>query len=212
MPELPRAPGVKRESAGDPIPADCVQIEVRVAELRQLFNAIDPSPFREKDLDPAAEEFIVGWAREAPSDARLALVVFLDRLAGPPDESVTLREAVQAFFSYRSEVTIRRLRQVIRDGRTSLVIGLAFLTAAFAAGNLVATLMEGHQVGALLRESLLIGGWVAMWGPLEILLYGWWPIRAEARLYARLAAMPVRIEYEDRATPDAWRRDWPAMP
>lgn len=203
---------MKRESAGDAIPPNCVLIEIRVTELRQLFNAIDPSPFREKDLDPAAEQFIVGWAREVRSDARLALVVYLDRLAGLPEESTILREAVQTFFSYRCEVTKQRLRQLLREGRTSLVIGLAFLTAAFVAGNLLARLMEGHQVGELVRESLLIGGWVAMWRPLEILLYGWWPIRAEARLYDRLARMPVRIEYEDRAAPDAWRRDWPAMP
>ena len=41
-------------AAGDPIPANCVVIEVRVGELKQLFNAIDPSPFRERDLDPGA--------------------------------------------------------------------------------------------------------------------------------------------------------------
>jgi len=50
-------------------------IEIHVAELRQLFNSIDPSPFEEKDLDPKAEEFIVGWAREAPLQAALALRV-----------------------------------------------------------------------------------------------------------------------------------------
>jgi hypothetical protein len=37
-------------------------------------------------------------------------------------------------------------------------------------------------LGGIIRESLLIGGWVAMWRPMEILLYDWWPIRAEARL------------------------------
>jgi hypothetical protein len=47
----------------------------------------------------------------------------------------------------------------------------------------------------LTREGLVIGGWVAMWRPLEIFLYDWWPIHAEARLFDRLAAMPVRIEY-----------------
>ena len=36
-----------RSSAGDTIPTECRAIEVRVAEMRQLFNAIDPSPFRE---------------------------------------------------------------------------------------------------------------------------------------------------------------------
>jgi hypothetical protein len=56
-------------------------IEVHVTELQQLFNAIDPSPFRERDLDPNAEEFIVGWAREAPRDTDLELAVYVDRLA-----------------------------------------------------------------------------------------------------------------------------------
>jgi len=37
----------------------CEAIEVHVAELKQLFNAIDPSPFRGKALDANAEEFIV---------------------------------------------------------------------------------------------------------------------------------------------------------
>ena len=53
-------------SAGDPIPQACRVIEVRISELRQLFNAIDPSPFNERDLDPRAEEFIVEWAKDLP--------------------------------------------------------------------------------------------------------------------------------------------------
>jgi len=44
-----------KPSAGDPIPPKCSVIEVHVGELKQLFNAIDPSPFRDKDLDPKAE-------------------------------------------------------------------------------------------------------------------------------------------------------------
>jgi hypothetical protein len=51
-------------SVGDPLPPKCSVIEVHVAELKQLFNSIDPSPFRNKDLDPKAEEFIVGWAKD----------------------------------------------------------------------------------------------------------------------------------------------------
>jgi hypothetical protein len=41
---------------------------------------------------------------------------------------------------------------------------------------------------AVLQQSFVIGGWVAMWRPIEVFLYDWWPIRAEARLYDRLAA------------------------
>ena len=53
-------------SGGDAFATGSRVIEVRVAELRQLFNAIDPSPFRERDLDPTAEQFIVDWARDLP--------------------------------------------------------------------------------------------------------------------------------------------------
>ena len=48
-----------RQSASDPIPPKCSIIEVHVGELKQLFDAIDPSPFRDRDLDPKAEEFIL---------------------------------------------------------------------------------------------------------------------------------------------------------
>ncbi|MGH7631998.1 MAG: hypothetical protein ACREOF_21900, partial [Gemmatimonadales bacterium] len=80
-------------------------------------------------------------------------------------------------------------------GRISLVIGLAVLAVFIGVSQLVASRTSGGGVGGVLRESLLIGGWVAMWRPLEVFLYDWWPIRAEAKLFDRLAAMPVRISY-----------------
>jgi hypothetical protein len=53
--------------------------------------------------------------------------------------------------------------------------------------------MRDSRFGGVIGESLLIGGWVAMWRPLEIFLYEWWPIRAEARLFERLSRMIVRV-------------------
>jgi hypothetical protein len=75
--------------------ADRAVLELHVGERKQLFDAMDPAPFRERDLDPNAEEYI--------------------------------------------------------------------------------------------------GGWVALWRPLEIFLYEWWPIRAEACLYDRLGEMDVQV-------------------
>jgi hypothetical protein len=59
------------QSAGDALPPNCVMIQVHLTELKQLFNSIDPSPFRNKDLDPKAEEFIVAWAKDSPRNAPL---------------------------------------------------------------------------------------------------------------------------------------------
>lgn len=205
-------------ATGQPTPPQCEQIEVRVGELKQLFNSMDASPFRERDLEPDAEEFIVGWAREAPRGASLALLIDLER-APPPvgvaDESVILHDGISEFFTHRARVTRSRLRQLLRIGRVSLLVGLAFLITAVGVGDFIASAMKEHHLGELLREGLVICGWVAMWRPLEIFLYGWWPIRAEAKLFDRLSAMPVDIEYMPTAAPGvegAWRHDWPAEP
>src|SRR5947208_10690060 len=130
--------GTDRQSSGDQIPPKCSLIEVHVGELRQLFNSIDPSPFRNKDLDPKAEEFIVGWAKDLPRDATLALLVDLDREAGLPDEAAVLRDAIHEFFSQRGQAYRRRLRELLRLGLTSLVIGLVALASAIALGDFLA--------------------------------------------------------------------------
>ena len=121
--------------AGDPLPRDCELIEVHVAELRQLFNSMDASAFRERDLDPGAEVFIVGWAREAPHGSKLALQVGLDRAKGLDDEAEVLRDTVHEFFVHRARAARRRLQQLLSIGRVSLLVGLVFLTAAIALGD-----------------------------------------------------------------------------
>jgi hypothetical protein len=57
----------------------------------------------------------------------------------------------------------------------------------------VAGSIEQSAPRQVLQEGLVILGWVAMWRPLQIFLYDWWPVRHHAQLYQRLAAMPVRI-------------------
>jgi len=175
-------------------------IDIRVRDLRQLFNAIDPSPFNERDLDPAAEEFIVTWAAELPHAAPLRLVIHVDAPPGDVEADAVARNAVPQFFSGRAAAARRRLRELLRRGRVSLAIGLAFLGCVLFIASALDAAATTNALAAVLRESLLIGGWVAMWRPIEIFLYDWWPVRTEALRFDRLAAMPVSIQHTGIAT------------
>lgn len=211
MTPTPTAPAIlEQQSAGDPIPPNYEVIEIRLGELKQLFNSIDPSPFGERDLDPKAEEFIVSWAREASGNVPFALLVHLDRPAGPATEQAALGESIGQFFAGRSRAAGGRLRQLFRVGRTSLVIGIAFLAISLVLGRVIESVLGGGGIGGMVGEGLLIGGWVAMWRPLEIFLYDWWPIRAEVKLFDRLSIMPLRIVHSGSEA-EAWRRAWPAV-
>lgn len=183
-----------KRSVGDEISPDCELIRVHVTDLKQLFNPIDPSPRHEKDLASQPEEFIVAWARAEKRDAKLALQVDVDTPVATEDASA-VGDAVREFFRQRSLSADRRLSQLFRVGRTSLLIGIAALAVAVTLASLVDRALGHRAIGALLRETLVIGGWVAMWRPLEIFLYDWWPIGAERKLYQRLSAMPVRVTF-----------------
>ena len=120
--------------------------------------------------------------------------MYLDRSGGLPDEPTALGDAIRQFFWSRSEVSRRKLHQLFRIGRTSLFIGVLFLALSLALASMAERALTG-RLGILLREGFLIVGWVALWRPLEIFLYDWWPIRADIRLASRLSALPVQIQY-----------------
>jgi hypothetical protein len=165
-------------------------LDLRLGEPRQLFNSMDPAPFRERDLDPKATEYIVDWASEAPAGAALAMVVHLG--THTPDAEL-IGAAVREYFQRRAVAKRRELSKLFKVGRISLVIGLAFLGVAIAAGEALAGMISTEGYAWLAKESLVIGGWVALWRPLEIFLYDWWPLRAQARLYDRLGCMRVTV-------------------
>ena len=58
-----------------PAPDNAKAIEVRVEEIAQLFDTLDPFPFRERDLDKHAEEYIVSWARELPRNQPIKIII-----------------------------------------------------------------------------------------------------------------------------------------
>lgn len=174
-------------------PPDCALIEVHVSDLKQLFDSLDPTPFQERDLDPQAEKFILGWAREVRGKVPLGLLVHVDQKAASDDAEAMVHTAVRDHFKRRGETMRQKLRELFRLGRRSLLIGLAFLATCIVLGDAIQTWRPDSGFVGIVRESLLIGGWVAMWKPIEVFLYDWWPIRAEAVLSDRLSAMVVRV-------------------
>lgn len=169
------------------------RIEIRIEKLAQLFHSLDPFPFREKDLDKDAEEFIVGWARELPPNKPLMIVVHLPETQASTPEAHELEAALTQYFCYRARATQLDLRELFRVGRRAMAIGLTVLSFSVIAGQTVVNLAP-LPVGRVLEESLLIFGWVANWRPIEIFLYDWWPIVRQRNLYQRLSAAHVRLK------------------
>ena len=180
-----------------PVAADYPRlIEISIREVKQLFNSMDPSPFHERDLDRDADEYIVNWAHEYSLDAPLALRVHLEEW--PADDPTPLvTDAVHHYFAYRGGLSDLEFRRIMREGRTTLVIGLVFLAACLIASQVLIGRNPAAWAGYV-RESLTIAGWVAMWKPMETYLYDWWPVRRRGKVFKKLSIMPVEVVHGKR--------------
>jgi hypothetical protein len=52
-------------------------------------------------------------------------------------------------------------------------------------------------VERFIDEGLVIAGWVALWYPLDVLLYQRWPLARERRLYETLRDMRIEFDFRD---------------
>ena len=168
-------------------------IELQVDKIGQLFETLDPMPFRERDLDRNAEEYIVGWARELPRRAQLRILVHMPAVEAGHDDARSIQEAFSRYFRYRAEITGTGLRELIRNGWYSLGVGVLVLFICVTAARFLPSLLESQHISPMVREGLIILGWVANWRPIEIFLYDWWPIVRRRSLYSRLAAAQVEV-------------------
>ena len=174
-------------------PLNTAIIEVHVELIDQLFNSIDPSPFHTRDMDPAADAYIVNSTKTLPKDASLALIIHLDQ--SPADEAKLSQvgRAIQTHFAAQAASTRLQLKDLFGRGRISLLIGLSALSLSIGLGEVSNSWLSGGSTAQILHQSVLIGGWVAMWRPMEIFLYDWWPTAAHIRLLDRLATMQVQL-------------------
>lgn len=167
------------------------QIEMRIAELSQLFNSMDPTPFHHRDLDTNAERFLESWALEFSQDSHFRIIVHIEKM--PQENPAPLvAEAIHNHFEYKSVLAKRKLHLLLLEGHISLLIGLGFLGLCLLGADLLSGFANNTFL-KILKESLLIGGWVAMWRPMQIFLYEWWPIVRRGRIYRNLGRATVRV-------------------
>lgn len=169
-------------------------IELRIQCIEQLFDNLDPAPFRAKALDRNAEAYLRESAGEHSAREPLCIVIHGPAaLAGQIDD---MAAGIHTHFALALQQSERQHRRQRRIGRIALAGGGTTLAAALLLRRWVTNL--GGSLGEVLAEGLLILAWVALWRPIESIGFDSWKSREERRLLAALARVPLRFV----ATPD----------
>jgi hypothetical protein len=162
---------------------------------KQLFDVRDPAPFRERDLDDELVEYLVSSAEEFSLRVPLSISIRILEHPDPGLDADAIVQAIVAHFTYEADLKRKRLTRVLKTGQAFLAVGLVSLFICLGLAEL-SQKIPYQKLRPILREGLLICGWVAMWRPIELVLYDWWPLLERIRLYRKLTTTPLRVVYE----------------
>jgi hypothetical protein len=82
----------------------------------------------------------------------------------------------------------------MRQGQITLAVGLTAMTAFLLLGEMALWLPAG-TFREVLREGLVITGWVVMWRPIEVLLNDWRPLVRQRRLCERVIEAEIVVHH-----------------
>ena len=128
-------------------------IEVRLRDLDQFFNSLDPSPFHDKDIDDDAERYIVNSVGAFPLKTQLKLVFYLPH-EHHTEAATVLSEAIDNYFDFRVTMARRELGATLNEGRVAMVLGLAFLVTCITVRTALGAL-QVHLNGMLLHLGMV---------------------------------------------------------
>jgi hypothetical protein len=84
------------------------------------------------------------------------------------------------------------LRKILQRGRRNMTIAFVFLFLCLLMIRLLSTL-QGGLLKTTFSEGLTIIGWVALWEPVNVFLYGWWPLVQKKNIYTKILGMDVKV-------------------
>lgn len=165
-------------------------LSLRVPSVDAIFDSRDAHDLPVRRIDSDWLEYVLevmdDQGGKGPTD--LSLRMNMDSVWTKNDIVQSLRREL----SRRESFLTLKLRENFKLGRTSMVLGLLVLVF-FMALSVLSKQVPLGSFQEILHEGFMIIGWVALWRPVEILLYDWWPITAERRKIRRLLAGKTEI-------------------
>jgi hypothetical protein len=120
-------------------------------------------------------------------------ILTADKVDPLPENGLTIREAIQSYFLYEAQLARSNLRNRLRTARFFSIIGVVALFIFLSLSQLVQSIKTAPELTDIVSVGLVIIGWVAMWHPIDVLLYDWWPIRQQRLYFEKIASMEIEI-------------------
>ncbi|MCP8885006.1 hypothetical protein NIM87_15960 [Devosia sp. XJ19-1] len=171
-------------------------IAIELETLDELFTPPLADPLAGRFETSSGVHRIEQLTRMLPPQDRAQARITITVPPQPEHAELSQRigDALAGYTQARITEVTRSLGRTLHAGRDALWLGLGFLACCMALSSMFsATAWLPAFVQRLFSEGLIIAGWVALWRPIELLLYDSRPFRQYLRVLKAISGMPVTI-------------------
>jgi hypothetical protein len=181
-----------------------LEVTLRYRGITALFEPPAVSPFADDfhaySLMPGVEYLAKTLAAHASRKAVAVTILLPPEQITPELEQQTLK-AVRRYCLARRHALEQDERALRGRSLRGLAVAIVVLVIAVAVGRPLAA--NTSFIPELISEGLVFGSWVAIWFPLDSLVFGVWSLRLDAAIYRRLGAMRLTLKPDTLDNGDA---------
>ncbi len=168
-------------------PGGAFIITTRVDDYSELFNYLDPAPFRRRDLDQDFLNYVNQCSEEIPLEYQVSLQIQLPGDKRDEEKEERVRRGIKSYYVHWDLAEQRKIHRSHQYSLVYAVIGLLFILSV----NFIVPDME--YLSTLIYEGLHVGGWVFLWEAFAELAFKSRDISQNKRRIRRAADAPIRF-------------------
>ena len=161
-----------------------INIDIMLKNTKDIFQLFSCSV-----LNREFEDYILNLTKNYALDKKMKLIIHIPEIEKDTD---LIKYTIHKHFAYKEKEISLKLKQQFYQWIINMIIGMLFLILCLILVE-VLEVFSYINIIKILKESLLIIGWVALWEPASFILFGWRTKNRDKLLCKKLSSISISI-------------------
>ncbi|ERI93965.1 hypothetical protein HMPREF1982_01273 [Clostridiales bacterium oral taxon 876 str. F0540] len=169
---------------------DMTELNIAVKNTEEIYQQFGYSSINENTISKDFEEYILGCVKNYPLEEKVKIVIHIRKK--DEKELDSLDDHIHKHFCNKLADIELSLKQQFKEWKINMTIGILFLVLCLV---LVQVLEAFQHINfmKIIKEGLIIIGWVALWEPVTFILFSWRNLRRDRLYYKKLCSIPISV-------------------
>jgi hypothetical protein len=170
---------------------DAFIISVVLKNYANIFNELDPAPFRKRDLDQDLRDYLEDSSADIPLKYDIILQFNISVEAKALEKEEKIESGLKTYFSFVRDQMGSRIRRSYEKSVIYVFGAFILLSASY----LLRLVLTSNIFFTILIEGITIGGWVFLWEAISTFAFRNRELKSKYRQYKRFAKATIQFSY-----------------